>query len=160
MLKVYNYDIVFQEVPNEVSLVLNISNCPYHCDGCHSKFLWDDVGVSLFHILKDLLSKYSSLITCVCFMGGDQDKNELISALGSVKKYGLKTCLYTGCDNLDELKIFLPYLDFMKYGSYKDEFGGLDSEKTNQVFLAKKNNEWIDTTFLFKKKNKSIQGKV
>ena len=157
MLKVYNYDILFQEVPNEVSLVLNISNCPYHCPSCHSKFLWEDVGESLDDILKDLLDKYKNLITFVCFMGGDQSADELISALNHIKQIGLKTCLYTGCDNLNELTMFFPYLDFLKYGSYRDEFGGLDSENTNQVFLSKKNSEWLDTTFLFQRKNKNTE---
>ena len=30
MLKYANYDIVFQEVPDEVTLAINISNCPNH----------------------------------------------------------------------------------------------------------------------------------
>ena len=37
MLKYANFDIVFQEVPEEVTLAINISNCPNQCPGCHSK---------------------------------------------------------------------------------------------------------------------------
>lgn len=43
-LKYCSYDIVFQEVPNETTLVFNISGCPHKCEGCHSKYLWDYVG--------------------------------------------------------------------------------------------------------------------
>ena len=43
MLKYVNCDIVFQEVPNEVALAINISGCPCHCPGCHSPYLWQDV---------------------------------------------------------------------------------------------------------------------
>ena len=44
MLKYVNTDIVFQEIPDEVTLAVNISNCPCRCPGCHSEYLWEDVG--------------------------------------------------------------------------------------------------------------------
>ena len=44
MLKYANFDIVFQEVPEEVTLAINISNCPNQCPGCHSKYLWENKG--------------------------------------------------------------------------------------------------------------------
>ena len=37
MLKYANFDVVFQEVPDEVTLAINITNCPNQCPGCHSK---------------------------------------------------------------------------------------------------------------------------
>ena len=40
MLKYVNCGIVFQEIPDEVTLSINISNCPCHCPGCHSNYLW------------------------------------------------------------------------------------------------------------------------
>ena len=47
MLKYVNTDIVFQEFPDEVTLAINLSNCPCHCPGCHSSYLWKDVGQPL-----------------------------------------------------------------------------------------------------------------
>ena len=47
MLRFVNYDLVFQEIPDEVTLALNISNCPNRCDGCHSPYLMEDVGAIL-----------------------------------------------------------------------------------------------------------------
>ena len=47
MLKYVNTDIVFQEIPDEVTLAINISNCPCHCPGCHSHYLWEDIGLPL-----------------------------------------------------------------------------------------------------------------
>lgn len=44
MTKYVDYDIVFQEVPGEVSLALNISNCPFKCEGCHSPHLRENIG--------------------------------------------------------------------------------------------------------------------
>ena len=39
MLKYVNTGIVFQEIPDEVTLAINISNCPCRCPGCHSRYL-------------------------------------------------------------------------------------------------------------------------
>ena len=51
MLKYVNTDVVFQEIPDEVTLAINISNCPCHCPGCHSRYLWEDIGLSLERVL-------------------------------------------------------------------------------------------------------------
>ena len=37
MLRYTNTDIVFQELPDEVTLAVNLSGCPCRCPGCHSK---------------------------------------------------------------------------------------------------------------------------
>ena len=44
MLKYVNTGVVFQEIPDEVTLAINISNCPCRCPGCHSHYLWEDIG--------------------------------------------------------------------------------------------------------------------
>lgn len=36
MLKYSNYEVTFAEVPDEISLTLNLTNCPYMCENCHS----------------------------------------------------------------------------------------------------------------------------
>ena len=72
MLKYHNYDIVFQEIPDEVTLAVNLTNCPHRCVGCHSPHLREDIGEVLNEKAMDsLLKKYGKQITCVCFMGGD-----------------------------------------------------------------------------------------
>ena len=47
MLKYYNYDIVFQEIPDEVTLAVNLTNCPHRCIGCHSPHLRHNIGEPL-----------------------------------------------------------------------------------------------------------------
>ena len=47
MLKYVNYDIVFQEFPDEVTLAINLSLCPNGCPGCHSAYLKEDIGEEL-----------------------------------------------------------------------------------------------------------------
>ena len=47
MLKYINTEIVFAEVPDEITLAINLSNCQIHCPECHSKFLWKNSGKEL-----------------------------------------------------------------------------------------------------------------
>ena len=71
MLRLASFDVVFQEIPGEVTLALNLSGCPNRCAGCHSPHLWEEVGEPLDdNLLNSLLSGYGNAITCVCFMGG------------------------------------------------------------------------------------------
>ena len=78
MLKYAGYDIVFQEIPDEVTLALNLSGCPNGCPGCHSPHLQRDEGEALTPgALERLLERYGREITCVCFMGGDAAPGEV-----------------------------------------------------------------------------------
>ena len=120
-LKYLGYTIVFQEVPNEISLAINISGCPYKCRGCHSKYLWEYRGNYISEDIDNLLNKYKNYITCVCFMGGDQNIFELKELLKKIKGMKFKTCLYSGCDDINELKYIFEYCDYIKCGRYIEE---------------------------------------
>lgn len=127
--------IGFREVPDEVSLCINISNCPNRCEGCHSPELWDDIGIELTTEELDKLIKTNTGISCVCFMGGDNNPvkiNELAKWIKS-NYPELKTCWYSGCKILDE-NIELENWNFIKLGPYIKSLGGLDGKYTNQVF--------------------------
>lgn len=39
MLKFTDTQVTFSEIPDQISLCINLSNCPYHCPACHSKEL-------------------------------------------------------------------------------------------------------------------------
>lgn len=153
-LKYVGYSIVFQEVPDEVTLAINISGCPHKCVGCHSKYLWEYKGSYISDDLNILIDRYNDLITCVCFMGGDQNQEELIDLLSYIKKHKLKTALYTGYDSIDSLDVrMLEALDYCKIGHYDFSRGGLDSPNTNQRMLKWNRNigKWDDITFKFLK---------
>lgn len=143
-LKYIGYSVVMQEVPNEISLAINISGCPYKCKGCHSKYLWEDVGNSLLDEMDILLRKYDGLITCVCFMGGDQNIEELMICIKKAKDKCLKTCLYTGIDSINFVdKKLLKELDYIKTGKYIEELGGLNQKTTNQKMYDLRNDKEI-----------------
>ncbi len=153
MLKYASYTIVFQEVPNEVSLAFELSGCPFTCKGCHSPHLQQDIGTSLLQSLPDVIEKYALYITCVCFMGGTQNIHELHEALSIVKSHELKTCVYAGNDNLSEVADILPLIDYLKMGSYQQALGALNIPTTNQRFYRVEHAPFgpklIDTTYLF-----------
>ena len=147
MLKYESYFVVFQEVPNEVTLGINVSGCPYKCKGCHSPFLWKDEGTPLLDNLENIIKLYENLITCVCFFGGDHNESDLIKCLKICKKYKLKTCLYSGHGDgkpyhtseeaekeLEYFNTYMQYLDYLKIGRYNYLKGGLNSKNTNQIF--------------------------
>lgn len=162
-IKYTNTIIGFREVPDEVSLCINISNCPIHCEGCHSPELWDDIGIELTNDELERLIKTNKGITCVCFMGGDNNPiriNELAKFIKS-NYPELLTCWYSGREELNKFTE-LENWDFIKLGPYIKSLGGLDSKYTNQVFYKivmtpyeDKNFEPIykleDITYKFKK---------
>lgn len=126
--------VVFQEVPNEISLCFSITGCKVGCKGCHSTELWqEDNGVSLTNKnFTQWLKKYQGLISCVVFFGGEWQANALIEKLIIAKNHGLKTCLYSGEKHID-INIS-QHLNFLKTGAWHETLGGLDSPTTNQVF--------------------------
>jgi len=148
-LKYAGHAIVMQEVPDEITLAFNISGCKHHCPGCHSEYLWEDVGNNLLDDLKGHLDTYGHLITCVCFMGGEQNPKELLTALLWVKMRGLKTCLYTGCDDVNEFTELLPWLDYLKVGHFDINLGGLDKPTTNQHMYYMNDGYITDITSTF-----------
>lgn len=73
MLKYVDAAVTFSEIPNEITLCINLSNCPCHCVNCHSSYLADDIGEVLTITRIEKLIKSNSGITAICFMGGDND---------------------------------------------------------------------------------------
>jgi anaerobic ribonucleoside-triphosphate reductase activating protein len=132
-MKYYQYTIVFQEVPDEVTLAFEITNCPHKCPGCHSPHLIDDIGIELtLKHFQQIVDKYFGMITNVAFFGGEQ-YSELIDMLAYVKQLGLKTTLWTGSCAVNQA--IMPHLNYLKTGPYVEELGGLQSSTTNQQYI-------------------------
>jgi len=149
MLKFSSYDIVMQEIPNEVSLVFSIVGCKLACKGCHSSYLWDEnSGEELTDkVFTDLLNKYNGLISCVLFMGGEWEEN-LISKLKIAKSLGLKTALYTGLPRKKVNTKIIEQLNFLKTGRWVEKLGGLSSETTNQKLINLQTGEILNKHFI------------
>lgn len=138
MLKYTETLVTFGEVPSEVTLCINITGCPVHCPDCHSKWLWEDVGEELkTKVLSDLITRNTG-ITCVAFMGGDNNPQEVYELAKWVKNNTeLKVGWYSGMHLRNDIP--LEHFDYIKTGPYKKELGGLDSITTNQRFYEVKN---------------------
>lgn len=128
--------IVFQEVPGEISLAFSITGCDLRCRGCHSAHTWDaTVGDKLDE--EDfirLLSPYQHLISCVLFYGGEWDAPHLVRLAKLTRERNLLACLYTGRELSELPRQVLETFDFIKTGKWRPELGGLPSPSTNQRF--------------------------
>lgn len=152
MLKYINASIVFQEIPDEVTLSINLSNCPCRCPGCHSSYLWGDVGEPLTPVaLEGFLEKYASDITCICFMGGDSEPVAVNGLAGYLRsRYPkLKVAWYSGRTVLSPA-ICRSCFDYIKIGPYIRHLGGLRQPTTNQrLYRIGPADELIDITSCF-----------
>jgi anaerobic ribonucleoside-triphosphate reductase activating protein len=154
MLRFQSFDIVFQEVPGEVTLALNIAHCPNRCPGCHSPHLQEDQGPILNEdTLSVLLTTYARSVTCVGFMGGDADPAAVERLARYVKRVTspvLKTAWYSGRQHLPDA-CGLSSFDFIKLGPYVERLGGLTSPTTNQRFYRVQDGRLIDSTSSFQR---------
>lgn len=152
-MKVASYDIVFQEVPDQVTLALNISQCPNRCPGCHSPHLQEDMGQPLDNALLDtLLDRYGKDITCVCFMGGDRDSGQVMKLAAHVHESGLLTAWYSGRQQLPE-DFSSECLDYVKLGPYVESKGPLSNPTTNQRMYKVGADGLTDITNVFQKRS-------
>lgn len=150
-MKVADYQVVFREFPDEITLALNISNCPNHCVGCHSEYLANDIGQTVDRGLLIKLITDNKGITCVGIMGGDADPGEvmevakMIKDISNEKNLHLKVGWYSGRSHWpDELfeESNLQNLDYIKIGAYREEYGPLDNPNTNQRMYSVYTNEF------------------
>lgn len=148
-MKYCSFDIVFQEVPGEITLALNITNCPIHCKGCHSPHLWEDAGEVLDEEeLRLLIDLYRGEVTCVCFMGGDADLKTIELLCRVAREEGVKTAWYTGRQAFPQ-SMPIEIWDYVKVGPYDEDLGGLRSRKTNQRFYRIEQGKMVDITECF-----------
>ena len=146
-MRYLSYNIVFQEVPDEISLAFQITGCRLVCKGCHSKELWNPKSGEILtdDIYHSLIKKYNGMISCVLFFGGEWHEEELIRKLEIAQNYRLCTCLYTGEDDVStKIK---ENLDYIKVGRWIEELGPLSSTTTNQKFIKLKTNEELNGIF-------------
>ena len=153
MLKYLNTQVTFSEVPDEITLCINITGCKIGCKNCHSPYLAEDIGNKLnSDSIKELISNNKG-ITCVSFMGGDSSPSKIDALAQWVKiNYPIKVAWYSGRQELSK-DIDLKNFDAIKLGPYIEELGPLNSKTTKQRFYKIEENKLIDITNLFWKGN-------
>ena len=155
MLKYVNTDIVFQEIPDEVTLAINISNCPCHCPGCHSRYLWEDIGLPLnTDAIDAFVEQYGTDITCISFMGGDADPKgvNLLAQFIHEEHPQFKVAWYSGKTVISSA-INKQDFDYIKIGPFIKHLGPLKNPTTNQrLYRQNAQGEFEDITSRFWKK--------
>ena len=125
--------VVFEEVPDYVTLAIEITNCPGHCEGCHSPWLREDIGEELTpEVLDDLIRKNRG-VNCICFMGEGKDPEALKRLAFSIhlrSDYSYKVALYSGREEVEDE--YNAYFDFIKVGPYIPSRKALNFKTTNQ----------------------------
>lgn len=123
--------VSFSEIPDEITLCINISNCPNKCEECHSPWLQGNIGIELNNYeLYDIINKNSG-ISCVCFMGGDSNPEEINNLAIKIKSKNLKVGWYSGKSEISD-KINIKNFDYIKIGPYLKDKGPLSDKNTNQ----------------------------
>lgn len=149
-LRFTNEEVVWQEVPNETTLAYLFSGCPLRCKGCHSAEAWSTkIGTAMTTTyFQKRIKQYSGLITCVLFLGGEWQPNNLLNLLKISNNHGLKTCLYTGLEQHEIPQELLEHLTYLKTGRWIAERGGLENINTNQRFIDLRTGKILNHLFI------------
>ncbi|MDD7082415.1 MAG: anaerobic ribonucleoside-triphosphate reductase activating protein [Bacteroidales bacterium] len=134
-------NVVLEEIPDRLTLAIDISNCTGLCEGCHSPFLRRDVGVELTPEAIDSLIAGNFGINCFLFLGEGNDHAALMSAANYVRRAypSLALGLYSGRESVEEdvWELF----DYVKIGPFRPSCGPLNKTTTNQRLYRILHNE-------------------
>ena len=143
--------VVLEEIPDRVSLAVDISNCRGNCPGCHSPFLKKDIGRELTPEVIDRLVAANFGVNCFLFLGEGRDPEALLDLADHVRSKGLLVGVYSGREDVED--IFWKHFDYIKLGPYKEECGPLNNPNTNQRLFALLDGRWKDITYRFWRKH-------
>lgn len=162
-LPIVSMGITFKELPGHVSLFLEFGRCEQNCKGCHSPHLRDKTIPlipmnKLIEHIQNILTRAKGDIDSILFMGGTtngltlQELKEVTAHIHLETK--LPIGIYSGSDvyQLNDFATFVPFIKWVKIGSYQADKGGLDSPTTNQRLYEFKGNSYQDITYKLQRK--------
>ncbi len=125
-------DIVLEEIPDRVTLAVEITNCQGNCPGCHSPFLRQDIGEELTAAAIDGMIAANFGINCFLFLGEGADRQALLALAGHIRAAhpALELALYSGRGSVED-EIWQAF-DYVKTGPYIEALGPLNNPSTNQ----------------------------
>ena len=122
--------VVMEEIPDRVTLAVEISHCRGNCPGCHSPFLKEDIGEPLTPALIDALVRDNFGVDCFLFLGEGRDPETLCALAAHARSLGLSPAVYSGRPEVDDL--LWETFDYVKVGPYVEALGPLNKPTTNQ----------------------------
>ena len=98
-------------------------------------------------LAKELKENYG--IDCFLFMGEGKDHSRLMELVRYIKEnYTIKVAIYSGRDKVETE--YYGLFDYVKVGGYKEEYGPLNKETTNQkLFKVKDGKLYENITYKF-----------
>ncbi|MGM9742351.1 MAG: anaerobic ribonucleoside-triphosphate reductase activating protein [Candidatus Cryptobacteroides sp.] len=125
-------NVVLEEIPDMLTLAIDISNCTGLCEGCHSPFLRLDVGEELTPSAIDRLIAGNFGINCFLFLGEGNDHQALMEAASYIRgSYpSLALGLYSGRETIED--DIWNFFDYVKVGPFRPSCGPLNKQTTNQ----------------------------
>ena len=124
--------VVMEEIPDKVTLAVDITNCRGVCEGCHSPFLRLDTGSPLTPEAVETLISDNFGVNCFLFLGEGNDREALMSLAHWIRGRwpSLALALYSGREQVED-DIFRLF-DYVKTGPYRPDRGPLNDPSTNQ----------------------------
>ena len=124
--------VVLEEIPDRVSLAVDISNCRGNCVGCHSPFLKLDIGEELTPAIVDALIADNFGVNCFLFLGEGRDPEALLALAAHIRSAhpAMEIALYSGREEVEPA--IWDAFDYVKVGPYRQECGPLNERSTNQ----------------------------
>ena len=125
-------NVVLEEIPDRVTLAVEISNCQGSCVGCHSPWLKTDVGEPLTEAAIDALIADNFGVNCFLLLGEGNDPEAVLRIADHLrtKHPALERAIYSGRTAVED-ELFEAF-DYVKVGPYIAEYGPLNKETTNQ----------------------------
>lgn len=133
--------VVLEEVPDKISLAVDITNCQGRCPGCHTPFLRMDAGEELTPEKLDALIEDNFGVNCFLFLGEGNDPDALLALVRhlNLKYPSLETALYSGLPQCEPR--FWDAFDYIKTGPFIQEKGPINNRDTNQRMYRMKRGE-------------------
>lgn len=82
-------------IPNCKTLSVELCGCKHACPNCKNRARQAEDGQPLNERLDTIMSVFEKVVDVVCFVGGEDDSQDLQSVCEYVHKKGLKTALST-----------------------------------------------------------------
>lgn len=144
---IFKTGVTLSEMPFNISYYIQLANCGIKCNGCHSKYLWNNIEYSsLKQIENDIILQKKNGADLIIIFGDVNNgisSDDLLFMVKELNKY-LPICIYSGADScsgslgINEKEI-LKYINYLKLGHFDSLFGGLNSSKTNQKLYTVNN---------------------
>lgn len=146
MLTFNNCELDLRSIPGEICLTFYICDCPCHCQGCSSPWLWLPGKRELTSARMHKAMEKLPYATCILFMGGDNDPEAVFELAADARAMGRKAAWYSGRGFQGAA---VEALDYYKVGPWLPDYGPLTATTTNQRLYQIVNGHLVNITNRF-----------